>query len=353
MAAAESKLAQALIHWHATHGRHDLPWQLERTPYRVWVSEIMLQQTQVSTVVDYYRRFMQRFPDVQSLAAAPLDEVLHLWSGLGYYSRARNLKRAAERIVSEYHGELPDSRDELVALPGIGRSTAAAILALTADRREAILDGNVRRVLSRVFGIDGEPDAAASVRALWARAEECTPDADIAVYTQAIMDFGATLCTRHRPRCPQCPLQTQCTAHATGRVQELPAPRRRTARRTRQTVMLLIVRHDQEILLQRRPSHGIWGGLWTPPSFDSMAAAEQFCSTTLRHAWLERRPLPVLKHGFTHFDLEITPLRARCDGLAGVLEGAEILWYNARDPAHIGLPAPIATLLSNSSATDP
>ena len=343
-----SELAQALIRWHATHGRHDLPWQQDRTPYRVWVSEIMLQQTQVVTVIGYYQRFTQRFPDVQSLAAAPLDEVLHLWSGLGYYSRARNLKRAAELIVSEHGGELPTTRDVLADLPGIGRSTAAAILSIAHGQREAILDGNVRRVLSRVFGIEGIPTAPATLKALWARAEACMPEAGAAVYTQAIMDFGATLCTRHDPLCMHCPLQQVCVAFSTGRVRELPAPRARPARSTRSVVMLLVTRAEGDMLLQRRPAQGVWGGLWAPPDFKSLAAAAQFCGARLKRAQLESTPLPLLRHGFTHFDLEITPIRARCDGLAGVMEGAETLWYNARQPARIGLPAPIATLLATS-----
>jgi A/G-specific adenine glycosylase len=348
-----SAFAQTLIRWHASHGRHDLPWQQDRTPYRVWVSEIMLQQTQVRTVVDYYQRFMRRFPDVESLASAPLDEVLHLWSGLGYYSRARNLKRAAERIVKEYGGALPTTRDALADLPGIGRSTAAAILSIASGQREAILDGNVRRVLSRVFGIDGLPHAPATLKALWTRAEQCLPDADFAVYTQAIMDFGATLCTRHDPLCMHCPMQRDCVAFASGRVRELPAPRVRAARRIRAVVMLLVTRAQGEVLLQRRPAAGIWGGLWAPPDFESLAAAEQFCGARLARARLEPTPLPLLKHGFTHFDLEITPIRAHCQGLAGVMEGAETLWYNARQPARIGLPAPIATLLATSGRGTP
>ena len=331
------------------HGRHDLPWQRDRTPYRIWVSEIMLQQTQVITVVGYYERFLQRFPDVASLAAAPLDEVLHLWSGLGYYSRARNLKRAAESIIADHAGEFPATREALAQLPGIGRSTAAAILALSLGRREAILDGNVRRVLSRVFGIDGAPAAPATLRQLWACAEAATPQTDVATYTQAIMDFGATLCTRHEPRCSHCPLQSECVALATGRVQELPLRRTRAARRTRSLIMLLAMRADGDVLLQRRPAQGIWGGLWAPPDFENREAAEQFCGARLRRAQLDEAALPVLRHGFTHFDLEITPIRAQCQGLAGVMEAGDTLWYNPRQPPRIGLPAPIATLLSAAS----
>jgi A/G-specific adenine glycosylase len=340
--------ARALITWHENHGRHELPWQHERTPYRVWISEIMLQQTQVSTVVGYYQRFMQRFPDVAMLAAAPLDEVLHLWSGLGYYSRARNLQRAAQRIVSDFDGQLPEEREQLTQLPGIGRSTAAAILALASGRREAILDGNVKRVLARYFGIDGAPGQSATVRELWNRAEECTPSTQVAAYTQAIMDFGATLCRRRRPLCPQCPLRAGCVAHASGRVEQLPTARSRPARRTQGVVMLLAARADGSVLLRRRPEQGVWGGLWAPPEFDSLEAAALFCGNALGHAELELTPLPLLRHAFTHFDLHITPLRARCDGLGIVMEGAEVLWYNAREPARIGVPAPILALLSTS-----
>lgn len=346
-------LSAVLTAWHAAHGRHHLPWQQERTPYRVWVSEIMLQQTQVATVIGYYERFIARFPDVRSLADAPLDEVLHLWSGLGYYSRARNLKRAAERILAEHGGELPASRDELARLPGIGRSTAAAILSLALDRRETILDGNVRRVLSRVFGVAGPPAAPATLRELWALAEACTPETGNATYTQAIMDFGATLCTRHRPLCMHCPLQRHCVAFQTGRVAELPAPRARLRRRMRSVVMLIATRPEGEFLLQRRPSSGVWGGLWTPPDFESRADAERFCDTRLEAPALDPAPLPTLRHGFTHFDLEILPLRVRCRGLSGIMEGADTLWYNARQPARIGLPAPIATLLSGQVITAP
>ncbi|HEY5019612.1 MAG TPA: A/G-specific adenine glycosylase, partial [Steroidobacteraceae bacterium] len=314
-------VAQALIPWHQGHGRHDLPWQNERTPYRVWVSEIMLQQTQVSTVIGYYQRFMQRFPDVVSLAVAPLDEVLHLWSGLGYYSRARNLQRAAQRIVSDFGGQLPDQREQLAQLPGIGRSTAAAILALARGRREAILDGNVKRVLARYFGIEGALSERATERELWDRAEQCTPSMQVAVYTQAIMDFGATLCTRRQPRCQQCPLQADCAAYRSGRVEQLPAPRARAVRRTRGVVMLLASREDGGVLLRRRPPHGVWGGLWTPPEFDSQEAAALFCGKALGDAKLEPLPLSLVRHAFTHFDLHITPVRARCDGLGIVMEG--------------------------------
>ncbi|HTT05521.1 MAG TPA: A/G-specific adenine glycosylase [Steroidobacteraceae bacterium] len=347
-------IAEALIHWQRVHGRHDLPWQRERTPYRVWISEIMLQQTQVATVIGYYERFVQRFPDVLALASASLDEVLHLWSGLGYYSRARNLQRAAQRIVAEHGGQLPEDPAVLESLPGIGRSTAAAIVALSLDRRATILDGNVRRVLARYFGIEGTADDRATQAALWQHAQRCTPERDVGVYTQAIMDFGATLCTRSRPLCMHCPLNADCVAHGSGRVAELPTPRRRPQRPTRHTVMLLAVRADGSVLLRRRPARGVWAQLWTPPEFADLDAARSFCAASAAPGL---DALPRLRHAFTHFDLEITPLRVAWSGGAdgavreprGGVEGPETLWYNARQPPRIGIPAPIAVLLASLS----
>ena len=339
-------IAEPLIAWHERHGRHDLPWQRERSPYRVWVSEVMLQQTQVGTVIGYFERFLERFPTVAALAAAPPDEVLHAWSGLGYYSRARNLQRAAQRVVAEHAGEVPTDPEILQRLPGIGRSTAAAIVALALDRRATILDGNVRRVLSRYFGIDGAPEHPATQAQLWRSAEACTPATRVAVYTQAIMDFGATLCTRRRPLCPQCPLSGGCVALQSGRVQTLPAARRRRTRPAREVLMLLAVNEAGAVLLRRRPAKGVWAGLWTPPEFADRRAAAEYCARELHGAALEPEPLAVLHHAFTHFDLAITPLRARCsDGATAPMAAAGMLWYNAREPARVGLPAPIAALL--------
>jgi A/G-specific adenine glycosylase len=343
--AGPDTLAPALIAWHQRHGRHDLPWQRERTPYRVWISEIMLQQTQVATVIGYYERFMQRFPDVACLAAAPLDEVLHVWSGLGYYSRARNLQRAAQLILSEHGGQLPGSCEALQRLPGIGRSTAAAIAALSLGQRAAILDGNVRRVLTRYFAVEGAPHAPATQTALWRYAEACTPAQQVAVYTQAIMDFGATLCTRSRPSCGHCPLSAGCVAWQSGRVAELPAPRRRLVRPTRQTVMLLATRADGHVLLRRRPTQGVWGGLWGPPEFANVEAARRY----LAPCGLGFEALPVVSHAFTHFDLQITPLRVRFADHGAAVEEPQSLWYNLRQPARVGIPAPIAALLASLS----
>jgi A/G-specific adenine glycosylase len=340
-----TRVATALIAWHARHGRHDLPWQRDPTPYRVWVSEIMLQQTQVATVVQYYERFMRRFPDIQALAAAPLDDVLHLWSGLGYYSRARNLHQAAKYVCERCDGILPTTAEQLQELPGIGRSTAAAIRALSAGERYAILDGNVRRVLMRYFAIESPPTTGAVERRLWQLAEECTPREQVATYTQAIMDLGATICVRRRPLCAACPLHDSCRARRTGRQHHIPAPRPRPARRTQSVVMLLVQRSDGSVLLERRPERGVWGGLWSPPQFPSIEAARLYAHTRLAAAEIEPQARAHLRHAFTHFDLDITPLLARCSGQSSVMDGAPTLWYNAAQPDRVGMPAPVTTLI--------
>ncbi len=338
-------LAPALLAWWEQHGRKDLPWQRDPTPYRVWVSEIMQQQTQVTTVMRYYDRFMTRYPDVRALAAAPLDRVLHLWSGLGYYARARNLHRAA-RVVGERHGgELPEEFDELLALPGIGPSTAGAILALSRNRRHSILDGNAQRVIARYFGVSGWPGKSAVSRQLWQLADASTPDESVARYTQAIMDLGATVCGRGRPECGRCPLAASCVAQQTGRVGEIPAAKPRRERPRRDTVALMVTRADGAVLLERRPAEGIWGGLWGLPEADHADEAAGWCERRLGCAprSIERRPL--LVHAFTHFELGIHPVLVRiADG--AVMEGDGWLWYNRRDPAEVGLAAPVAKLLT-------
>jgi A/G-specific adenine glycosylase len=338
-------IAPALLEWYAHHGRRELPWQRNPTPYRVWVSEIMLQQTQVATVVDYYDRFMQRFPDLAALAAAPLDEVLHLWSGLGYYSRARNLHLAARRVLADFQGEFPTDAAMLATLPGIGRSTAAAIRALSAGERAVILDGNVRRVLARVYAVAGVTTQTAVERRLWQLAEECTPQRDVASYTQAIMDLGATVCVRRRPLCPVCPLAAHCIARRTGRQHEIPSPRPRLVRRRRAVVMLFAQLQDGSVLLERRAERGVWGGLWTPPQFPSADAARLYAATRLVDAEVDPQSQTVLRHAFSHFELEISPLLARCRGWSGVMDGPPMLWYNPAAPEPLGLPAPVNALI--------
>jgi A/G-specific adenine glycosylase len=337
-------IAPPLLRWHAKEGRHDLPWQNNRSAYRVWVSEIMLQQTQVATVIPYFERFMQRFPDVRALADAPADEVLHLWTGLGYYARARNLHRAAQMVRDEHGGAFPKELEAAMALPGIGRSTAGAILAISAGSRHPILDGNVKRVLTRYYAVDGAPDDKATLEALWRLADDNTPAKDVAVYTQAIMDLGATLCTRAKPRCDDCPIATDCRARIEGRQGELPAAKRKRAERRQRHAVMLVARRASEVLLVQRPPSGIWGGLWCLPEFDHREAAEQYAATTLASAKLNRTPLPDIAHSFTHFDLVITPVVAKCRGEAGVGDGST-LWYDLERPARVGLPAPIRTLL--------
>jgi A/G-specific adenine glycosylase len=334
--------AAALIDWHARAGRHDLPWQQHRTPYRVWVSEIMLQQTQVASVIPYYQRFLARFPDVHALAAAPIDEVLHLWSGLGYYARARNLQRAAQRICREHGGEFPPSFEQLADLPGIGRSTAGAILALSRGERWPILDGNARRVLARYFAIGGPRGARDTESRLWQVATACTPSRQVAAYTQAIMDLGATVCVQRQPQCDVCPLSPGCAARSQGRQHALPAPRTARRRTQRHVYMLVALAARGGVLLERRPEHGVWGGLWCLPEFASAAAAAQFIHAQLP-APSGTEALPPIEHAFTHFDLTIDPLLVRCAAPAQIR--GEALWYNVQEPSRVGLPAPIRALL--------
>lgn len=350
----KNRFAPELIAWHARAGRHDLPWQQERTAYRVWISEIMLQQTQVSTVIPYYERFMQRFPDVRALADAPIDEVLHLWAGLGYYARARNLHRAAMTIRDEHGGEFPLTFDAVEALPGIGRSTAGAILALSTDARHPILDGNVKRVLSRVFLIDGDPGSKKTIDDLWTLTEACTPTSDLATYTQAIMDLGATICTRSKPACALCPMTEFCGARTMRRQHELPAKKRRASRAARRSkiVWMPVIRDANDaIYLERRPSRGIWGGLWCLPEFDTATAAIAFVR---HHFGLAFDPIELgaIDHAFTHFDLRIQPLEFAVSGAIAtrVMEPERELWYTLSTSVsdqRIGLPAPVKSLLES------
>jgi A/G-specific adenine glycosylase len=341
-------LAAGLLVWWDQHGRKDLPWQQNPTPYRVWVSEVMLQQTQVMTVARYYDTFMQAFPDVQSLAAATADEVLHRWSGLGYYARARNLHRAAQRVRDQHGGVVPTDFEALSALPGIGRSTAAAILALSAQQHHAILDGNVKRVLARVFRIEGVPSESVVQRELWMLAERCTPAQRVAHYTQAIMDLGASVCTRRKPACAQCPLREGCQAQAAGLTEQLPVRKPAKARPLRHCVLLLCARADGAVLLERRADTGIWGGLWGLPEISSVDAAGEWCSAQFGIAPDQIHSRPVLRHGFTHFDLDITPVECR---LAQVplraMESDRWLWYNKTAPAKVGLAAPVTRLIDS------
>ena len=345
-----SRVAPRLLAWHARYGRHDLPWQHDPSPYRVWVSEIMLQQTQVGTVKAYFDPFMHRFPDVVALAAAEVDEVLHRWSGLGYYARARNLHRAARLVCERHGGELPGEVEALRELPGIGRSTAGAILALSRGERHAILDANVERVLCRYHAIGEWPGPAAVRKRLWALAERHTPRHGVAAYTQAIMDLGATLCTRRRPVCALCPLEEDCRARAAGRQHELPAPRPKRDRPQRRTVFLILRDPEGRVLLERRPPSGVWGGLHAfpecPPDADVFAACEQRFGVEVERS--ER--LAAVHHGFTHYRLDIEPHLVEVSRCPGRLrDGDGLVWYKPGDTVEVGLAAPVSQLLATLS----
>jgi A/G-specific adenine glycosylase len=335
-----------VLEWFSRHGRTDLPWQINPTPYRVWVSEIMLQQTQVATVIPYYERFMARFPDVQALAGAAQDQVLHHWSGLGYYARARNLHAAAQVIRDRHEGRFPEELEALLTLPGIGRSTAGAILALVAGQRHPILDGNVKRVLARYHALEGWPGQAAVQRTLWRLAEQYTPDSRIAAYTQAMMDLGATVCTRANPSCGLCPLQSDCRARASGRQGDYPTSRPRKQLPLRKTRMLLLRNMAGEVLLERRPPAGIWGGLW---SFPEMAPDEVQESGCLERLGCRVRLVDewgVISHTFSHFRLQITPVLAITDEHTdAVMEGGDRLWYKPDSRDELGFAAPVERLL--------
>jgi len=342
---ASTPFASRLLDWFAHHGRSDLPWQRDITPYRVWLSEIMLQQTQVSTVIPYFQRFTHCYPDVQALAAAPLDDVLHLWTGLGYYARARNLHRAARQVVTDFAGRFPATVDELCQLPGIGRSTAGAIVSIAFGLRAPILDGNVKRVLARHRAVAGWPGTAAVHSQLWQLAEEFTPHTRFAAYTQAIMDLGATLCTRSRPDCPACPVRQDCLAYASDTQAQYPGKKPRQQLPVRERLWLVAVNDKGEVLLENRPPTGLWGGLWTFPEGET--------EEHLRHQWAALGLtadslvyLPRKRHTFSHFHLDYTPVLARIPQTAGsIREDGGLTWLRPHNLAGYGTPAPVKKLL--------
>ncbi len=341
-----SAFAKRLVQWYRQHGRSTLPWQKNKSAYCVWISEIMLQQTQVATVIPYFTRFMQRFPDVITLANASLDEVLHHWTGLGYYSRARNIHKAAKMIVAN-GGQFPREFDDILALPGIGRSTAGAICAFSFSQRQAILDGNVKRVLARFQAIPGWPGKKPVHDHLWEYADYFTPTENVREYTQAIMDLGALVCTQSKPRCDECPLQDRCQAHQLGKPQAYPGKKPRSDKPVRQTYFLMMCNSVQEYFLQRRPTSGIWGGLYAfpeVPDVDSVAAM------VLDNYGIHLKKFHLLtpfRHTFTHFHLDITPILAPLSKQAArKLAFDDAIWYNFEDPANIGLAAPVKKLLT-------
>lgn len=339
-----SDFSEQLIHWQAGHGRHDLPWQNTRDPYAVWLSEIMLQQTQVSSVIPYYLRFLGRFPDIAALAAASQDDVLAHWSGLGYYSRARNLHRAAQLVVERYAGVFPREFEQVLALPGIGRSTAAAISAFAFGARCAILDGNVKRVLARYFAVEGHPGEKGVETLLWQHAEALLPQQDIEAYTQGMMDLGATVCTRSRPRCGECPLGRDCLAHHQGRQTELPGPRPRKALPERETTMLLLLLQG-EIFLEKRPPAGIWGGMWCFPEITPGDDSRQACLERFGFEARLLEPLPQMRHSFTHFRLDIQPQRLAVTAIRPGVQQAGGMWLSLEDALGAAIPAPVRKLL--------
>ena len=355
---AKDHIAAALLDWFDHHGRKDLPWQTDRTPYRVWVSEIMLQQTQVNTVIPFYERFMDEFPDIAALASAAGDAVLHLWTGLGYYARARNLHRCAKQVCNMYGGAFPTNLSELEALPGIGRSTAGAILSLAMEIRAPILDGNVKRVLARYHAVEGWPGQRAVVDSLWRHAEHHTPLERVADYTQAIMDLGATCCTRSQPRCLHCPLEPGCAAKALGRQADFPGRKPRKKIPTRQRWLAVVTRAPGEVLLQKRPGSGIWGGLWAPPEFEEAISAQEWIARALSLSPDACRIDPPFLHTFTHFKLEAYPVRMHCEKNRAIANDVEcgtqdLQWFSLHPPPSVGLPAPILRLLAELSRETP
>jgi A/G-specific adenine glycosylase len=337
--------ARSLIAWHRRHGRHDLPWQRNRDPYRVWLSEIMLQQTQVGAVLPYYARFLERFPTVFALADAPGEDVMACWAGLGYYARARNLHACARLVVREHQGEFPQHAAALAQLPGIGPSTAAAIAAFCFSERAAILDGNVKRVLARHWAIEGSPRTASVTRALWQRAQSELPVArSIAAYTQAIMDLGATVCTRTRPACERCPVRESCEARRQGRADDLPARRARSAKSHLTAHVLIAIRGD-EVLLQERPPSGIWGGLVGLPQFDTLAALRR-ASRRIAPDAARAEPLAPHPHELTHISMILRPYRLQVSRRRKVISlEPSCQWVSTAAVSRIGMPVPHRRLL--------
>jgi len=341
-----------VLAWFDQHGRKDLPWQKNITAYRVWVSEIMLQQTQVTTVIPYFETFMQRFPTVEALAEAPQDDVLHLWTGLGYYARARNLHKCAERISSEFSGKFPSDIDKLIELPGIGRSTAGAICSIAFKKRAAILDGNVKRVLARYHCVAGWPGKTDVQKTLWQHAEQHTPQKRCNHFSQAMMDLGATLCTRTKPACERCPLQAGCEAFAQGTPTNFPGKKPKKDKPIKAAQLLMIRNLNGEILLEQRPSQGIWGGLWSFPELDAdecpKAHCEQFYTNASRiEIWDSYR------HTFSHYHFDICPVLIYLSKDIQSVADNNTRWVNVAQPGKLGLAAPVKKLLQNLADLEP
>lgn len=340
-----NEFSEKILQWFDHSGRHDLPWQQQQTSYRVWVSEIMLQQTQVKTVIPYYERFMTTFPTLESLAQATQDEVLAHWSGLGYYARGRNLYKSAQIIQQQYGGEFPTEFEQVLALPGIGRSTAGAILSMAQKQRFAILDGNVKRVLTRFLAVEGWPGNKAVENKLWQVAEDFTPQQRFDDYTQAIMDLGATLCTRSKPQCDACPVQKNCQSYKLDQVKKFPFSKPKKIKPIRQAKLLILLNKKQQVWLEQRPQTGIWGGLWSLPQFETLAALEASLIPSMKTATVNSNSLvkwSEFRHTFSHYHLDIEPVKVVQEAPAG-WQGA---WHTFTQAQQLGLPAPVKSLLT-------
>ncbi len=352
--------SEHLLTWFKQHGRHDLPWQQPREVYRVWLSEIMLQQTQVATVIPYFERFIKAFPNLRALAKASQDEVLHQWTGLGYYARGRNLHKAAQIIVEQHSAEFPQEYNDILALPGIGPSTAAAILAQAFDQPNAILDGNVKRVLTRFHALRGWPGKKKIETQLWEMARQHTPNHSAADYTQAIMDLGATVCTRSKPGCKACPINTNCAAYKQGNPCDYPTPKKRASLPVRKTTMLLLQNTRGEILLQQRPAQGIWGNLWSLPEIDAAESASEISRQRFACEVETSIPLSPFRHTFSHFHLDIQPIHCKVSTHTQcVMDSSRLVWYKCVPPNKQsktdkrGLPGPVKKLLETTLEKTP
>ena len=341
-----SDFSSRLIAWQKIHGRHDLPWQNTQDPYAIWVSEIMLQQTQVAAVIAYYARFMARFPNIATLAQASQEEVLQHWSGLGYYSRARNLHNAAQTIMDEFDGQFPEDFEKIQTLSGIGRSTAAAIASFAFQQNQTILDGNVKRVLARHFLIEGWTGSPKIEKALWALAETLVPDQEMIAYTQGLMDLGATICTRSKPKCELCPLNVHCMALAKNQTKALPTPKPRKAIPQKQTTMLLLL-NGNEVMLEKRPPNGIWGGLWSLPEISMQEIPSEVAMQRFGLEVESDEPLPSILHTFTHFKLEILPQPLQVIHRSLQAIRPNTIWLNLEDAIGAALPTPVRNILLN------
>ncbi|MEQ4838142.1 A/G-specific adenine glycosylase [Enterobacter hormaechei] len=338
-----SQFSAQVLDWYDKYGRKTLPWQIEKTPYKVWLSEVMLQQTQVATVIPYFERFMARFPTITDLANAPLDEVLHLWTGLGYYARARNLHKAAQQVATRHNGKFPETFDEVADLPGVGRSTAGAILSLSLGKHFPILDGNVKRVLARCYAIDGWPGKKEVEKRLWEISEAVTPAKGVARFNQAMMDLGAMVCTRSKPKCELCPVNNLCVAYANHTWTQYPGKKPKQTLPER-TGYMLLMQHGDEVFLAQRPPSGLWGGLYCFPQFEDEASLR---------AWLEQRgiaadtltQLNAFRHTFSHFHLDIVPMWLPVSSFTSCMDEGTALWYNLAQPPSVGLAAPVERLL--------